>query len=102
MMGMLNPEEPDGGFLYAEASCLRVLDLWPGRGLNGPLWVLYADVESGGNINNKTRMTWQFLTSLQPRAYIDDVEKTYQKEARDISMNIGSQRPVGSEESLFK
>lgn len=47
-------------------------------------------------------MTWQFLTSLQPRAYIDDVEKTYQKEARDISMNIGSQRPVGSEESLFK
>lgn len=47
-------------------------------------------------------MTWQFLTSLQPRAYIDDVEKTYQKEARDISMNIGSQRQVGSEESLNK
>lgn len=47
-------------------------------------------------------MTWQFLTSLQPRAYIDDVEKTYQKEARDISMNIGSQRQVASEESLFK
>lgn len=52
--------------------------------------------------NNKTRMTWQFLTSLQPRAYIHDVEKTYQKEARDISKNIGSHFPVGSEESLFK
>lgn len=30
------------------------------------------------------------------------LRKTYLKEARNISMNIGSQRPVGSEESLFK
>lgn len=30
------------------------------------------------------------------------LRKTYPKEARDMSMNIGSQRPVGSEESLFK